>query len=34
MSAQEWIALAIAAGILTVIVTVFWTMSLPEDRKR
>lgn len=34
MSLQEWIALAIAAGILVTIVGTFWLMSSPDDRKR
>jgi hypothetical protein len=34
MSPQEWIALAIAAGILSAIVGAFWLMSSPDDRKR
>jgi hypothetical protein len=33
MSAQEWIALGIAAGILVVIVSAFWRIILAEDRK-
>jgi len=33
MSTQEWIALAIAAGILIVIVSAFWRIVLTEDHK-
>lgn len=33
MSMQEWIALAIAAGILVVIVSAFWRIILAEDHK-
>ncbi len=34
MSLQEWIALAIAAGILATLVGTFWMMSPPDDHKR
>ncbi len=34
MSLQEWIALAIAAGVLVTLVGTFWLMSPPNDRKR
>lgn len=34
MSLQEWIALAIAAGILATIVGTFWMISSSDDRKR
>lgn len=34
MIRQEWIALAIAAGILATIVGTFWLMSSSDDHKR
>lgn len=34
MSLQEWIALAIAAGVLATLVGAFWMMSAPDHRKR
>jgi hypothetical protein len=34
MSMQEWIALAIAAGVLATLVGAFWLMSSSDDHKR
>ena len=34
MSMQEWIALAIAAGVLATLVGAFWLMYSSDDHKR